>query len=184
MERIPIFVFISGTGKTLEAIINSCKVACVQGVYSSDPTAPGLQYAVDNNIRSLSAHNKSVLTDLKAMISHLGKPKIIVLAGYMKILPIDFIDYCYDNDIILVNTHPSLLPKHRGLNTHQRALDAGDTIHGFTIHLVTEILDHGPIIAQESFNVCDGDTATMLENAVKIRERIKYPMIIDSIAIS
>lgn len=181
-----IFVFISGTGKTLLSILNRCKKANVKCVFSNNADAPGLQYARERGGISTCVFDKDnpqVLGDLINMIAKVGKPKVIVLAGYMKILPSPFINWCTAHHIQIVNVHPSLLPKYKGLNTHQRVLDAGDAEHGCTIHHVIAELDAGPIIQQSPFNVIDTDTVESLTEAVKIREQLLYPLIIDDMVV-
>ncbi len=102
---------------------------------------------------------------------------LIVLAGYMRILSPLFIEQ-YEGRII--NIHPSLLPKYKGLNTHQRVLDAGDKWHGCTVHFVTEELDEGPIIEQERVAVLSDDTPETLAARVLAVEHELYPRIIKS----
>ena len=102
---------------------------------------------------------------------------LIVLAGYMRILGPLFVKH-YEGRII--NIHPSLLPKYKGLNTHQRALDAGDKWHGCTVHFVTEELDAGPIIEQRLVPIFPNDTAEILAARVLKVEHKLYPKIIKS----
>lgn len=183
-SRQPIFVFISGAGKTLEAIIRGCVVAEVKHVYSSVDDAMGLTVARDAGIMRNAAFNndKISIEQLDYMIDRVGvTPKLIVLAGYMKLLTPEFISYATKLGISIINIHPSLLPKHKGLNTHQRVLDAGDKLHGFTVHHVTDELDSGPIIHQTDFRVVEDDTVESLMVCVKMREQLFYPMIIDGI---
>lgn len=185
MDNKPIFVYISGTGKTLESILINCEHADVRYVFSSNAAAPGLKFATERNIRVRVADQEKPLVtdDLIYMIGEAGKPKLIVLAGYMKILPESFVDFCNTHNIKIINIHPSLLPKYKGLNTHQRVLDAGDEYHGFTIHQVIKELDSGPIISQTKFRVLPDDTVESLSECVKIRERIVYPLVIDEMVL-
>jgi len=184
-DRQPIFVFLSGTGKTLEAIVRGCTVAKVEYVFSDQSDAMGLTVARDAGVFRLAHFGSGELNHINAyeyMVDRCGiVPKLIVLAGYMKILPADFISHMKSAGVDIINIHPSLLPKHKGLNTHQRALDSGDAEHGFTVHYVTEQLDSGPIIYQTKFDILDNDTVDNLSKAVKIRERLVYPTIIDNL---
>lgn len=186
-DKQPIFVFISGEGKTLDAIIRGSEVADVKYVYSNIHNAMGLTRARDFGVKRLAeTTNKQIVPEtLNYMIDNVGvKPKLIVLAGYMKILTLEFIEYANGLGIDIVNIHPSLLPKHKGLHTHQRVLDSGDNCHGLTIHYVTEQLDSGPTIHQTEFNVVENDTVEALTQAVKIREQLVYPMIIDGLLLN
>ena len=99
-------------------------------------------------------------------------PALVVLAGFMRILTPGFVQHFAGR---LINIHPSLLPAFSGLNTHQRALDAGCTVAGATVHQVTAELDHGPILAQAVVPVLPGDTAAQLAARVQAQEHVLYP---------
>ena len=99
-------------------------------------------------------------------------PALVVLAGFMRILTPGFVQHFAGR---LLNIHPSLLPAFTGLNTHQRALDAGCTVAGATVHQVTAELDHGPILAQAVVPVLPGDTAAQLAARVQAQEHLLYP---------
>lgn len=101
-----------------------------------------------------------------------GNPPLVLLAGFMRILTPDFVNQYAGR---LVNIHPSLLPAFAGLNTHQRAIDAGCKVAGATVHLVTSELDHGPILAQAVVPVLPGDTAESLAARVLTQEHLIYP---------
>ena len=101
-----------------------------------------------------------------------GQPALVVLAGFMRILTPGFVTYYAGR---LVNIHPSLLPAFAGLNTHQRAIDAGCEVAGATVHLVTAELDHGPILAQAVVPVLRSDTADTLAARVLTQEHLIYP---------
>jgi phosphoribosylglycinamide formyltransferase 1 len=107
-----------------------------------------------------------------------SKPDLIILAGFMRILSTNFID-TYPNKIL--NIHPSLLPKHRGLNTHQKVIDAKDKEHGATVHVVTSELDAGPILGQQRIEVNENDTAESLEKRLKTIEHRLYVDVLKSI---
>jgi phosphoribosylglycinamide formyltransferase-1 len=101
--------------------------------------------------------------------------KVIILAGYMRILSVDFISK-YSGKIL--NIHPSLLPKFPGLNTHQRAIEASEKKHGASVHFVTEEVDGGPVIAQQSVNIDSTDNSQTLAKKVLEKEHILYPQVI------
>ncbi|MGD8560368.1 MAG: phosphoribosylglycinamide formyltransferase, partial [Gammaproteobacteria bacterium] len=107
------------------------------------------------------------------------KPKLVVLAGFMRILTDRFVSH-YEGR--LINIHPSLLPKFRGLNTHQRALDAGEQEHGATVHFVTPELDGGPAVLQARVPVLAGDDAETVAQRVLQMEHQVYPLVIRWIA--
>ncbi|MCY7369916.1 MAG: phosphoribosylglycinamide formyltransferase, partial [Polaromonas sp.] len=102
-------------------------------------------------------------------------PSLVVLAGFMRILTAGFVQHYSGR---LVNIHPSLLPDFTGLNTHQRALDAGRKVVGFTVHAVTVVLDHGAILAQAQVPFLKGDTPSSLAGRVKEQEHRIYPAVI------
>ncbi|KZZ24464.1 phosphoribosylglycinamide formyltransferase, partial [Alcanivorax sp. HI0083] len=102
-------------------------------------------------------------------------PDTVVLAGFMRILSAVFVRHYAGQ---LINIHPSLLPKYRGLNTHARALEAGDSEHGCSIHFVTEELDGGPLIAQAPIAVHANDTVDSLSKRVQQREHLLYPQVL------
>ena len=101
-----------------------------------------------------------------------GQPPLVLLAGFMRILTPGFVNHYAGR---LVNIHPSLLPAFAGLNTHQRAIDAGCKVAGATVHLVTPELDHGPILAQAVVPVLPGDSAATLAARVLSQEHLIYP---------
>ncbi|WP_426357837.1 phosphoribosylglycinamide formyltransferase [Pseudocolwellia sp. HL-MZ19] len=179
-----IVVLISGSGTNLQAIIDACKAdgypGEVVGVVSNIPTAYGLTRAQDANIEtstlshkdfdSREAYDQSLITVIDQY-----KPDVIVLAGFMRILTPAFVQHFQGK---LLNIHPSLLPKYQGLNTHQRAIDAGDTEHGVSVHYVTEELDGGPVILQAKVPIFDGDTAEDLASRIHEQEHRIYPLVV------
>jgi len=171
-----IIVLLSGYGSNLQAIIdaiaNKTLHANLQAVISDNESAFGLTRAKKANI------NTHVIDDLDKQLPKLlndYSPDLIVLAGFMKILPSDLVKQ-YPNKMI--NIHPSLLPKYRGLNTHQKVLDAGDKQHGTSVHFVTEDLDAGPIISQATLEVNTNETAEQLKARVQKLEHELYPKVI------
>jgi len=179
-----IVVLISGSGTNLQAIIDACKTegypGKVVGVISNISTAYGLTRAKDANIDtsilshkdfdSREAYDQSLITIIDEY-----KPDVIVLAGFMRILTPAFVQHFQGK---LLNIHPSLLPKYQGLNTHQRAIDAGDTEHGVSVHYVTEELDGGPVILQAKVPIFDGDKAEDLASRVHEQEHRIYPLVV------
>lgn len=179
-----IVVLISGGGTNLQAIIDACKTEGypgeVVGVISNIPTAYGLTRAKEANIEtsilshkdfdSREAYDKSLITVIDQY-----NADVIVLAGFMRILTPAFVQYFQGK---LLNIHPSLLPKYQGLNTHQRAIDAGDSEHGVSVHYVTEELDGGPVILQAKVPIFDGDTAEDLASRVHEQEHRIYPLVV------
>ena len=103
------------------------------------------------------------------------QPDTVVLAGFMRILSPLFVRHYAGR---LINIHPSLLPKYRGLNTHARALEAGDSEHGCSIHFVTEELDGGPLIAQARVSIGENDSPESLSKKVQLREHQLYPLVL------
>lgn len=178
-------VLLSGQGSTYAAIQDACNAgdcdATVAVVLSDRPQAGGLATARKRDIPARAVPRQAYgdradhEAAMAAAIDESGADWVI-LAGYMRILGPAFVARFQGR---MLNTHPSLLPLYRGLNTYQRALDAGERMHGCSIHFVTEDLDGGPLIAQAEVPVMHGDTAAELERRTKARERKLYPLIID-----
>ncbi len=187
-NQLRVVVLISGTGSNCQAIIEqSIKPSSsytVVAVLSDRPGATGLAAAAALGIPSQSLdckHDKSRAhfdTELLQAIENY-QPDLIVLAGFMRILSSEFVHHFEGK---LINIHPSLLPKYPGLNTHRRVLEAGDPIHGASVHFVTEELDGGPVIAQITVPVNPGDTVTTLAARVLAREHQLYPQVIELFA--
>lgn len=187
-EKFPIVVLISGNGSNLQAIIDAIdsKMWPIQiaAVISNKANAYGLQRAQKANIPTEVLSHQDFPTReaydeaLIAVIDHY-KPKLIVLAGFMRILSAQFVHHYAHK---LINIHPSLLPKYKGLNTHQRAIDAKETLHGCTVHTVTEDLDSGAVIAQMECTIEPEDTAESLQQKVHQLEHQLLPEIIFWIA--
>ncbi|WP_334060373.1 phosphoribosylglycinamide formyltransferase [Alteromonas sp. S005] len=179
-----ICVLISGNGSNLQAIIDEIKGgrlnAKISGVISNRPNAYGLKRAKEAGIEAVCLDHTDFDTResydeaLKAQIDAFGAD-CVVLAGFMRILTPEFVDSFAGK---LVNIHPSLLPKYKGLNTHQRAIDNGDKEHGVSVHFVTPELDGGPVIIQSRVPVFDEDTASDLAERVQEQERRIYPLVL------
>ncbi|MBF0265121.1 MAG: phosphoribosylglycinamide formyltransferase [Gammaproteobacteria bacterium] len=179
-----VVVLISGNGSNLQAIIDAVKAKeldinlCL--VLSNKADAFGLQRAAKAKIPTKVIEHSQYSTRLdfdlemmKAIDEY--KPDLVVLAGFMRILSKEFVQH-YDNRMI--NIHPSLLPKYKGTNTHQRVLDSGDKEHGLSIHYVTNELDSGPILKQVKITVNSDDTAESLAKRLLIEEHKAYPEVI------
>ncbi len=174
-------VLISGSGSNLQSIIDAIDSgslnAKISVVISNNDSAYGLQRASRSGIDTV------VLSHLdyadrrqheQALSEYIDRyhPELIILAGYMRILSLWFVSKYAD---MILNIHPSLLPKFKGTNTHQRVLDAGETEHGASVHLVTEELDGGPVVIQAKVPVKPGDNAETLRDRVLAKEHIIYP---------
>ena len=180
-------VFISGRGSNLESLIKESKnenfPIQIELIISDNINAKGLEFSEIYNIDSYSIDyssfkNKSEFE--QKLLKELKNKNIelICLAGFMRILSSDFIK-SFTGPIL--NIHPSLLPKYKGLNTHQKALDNNDKIAGCTVHFVSEELDSGEIILQKSLDISKNDTAETLMNRVLKLEHQAYPEAIKQI---
>ncbi|MGL1957441.1 MAG: phosphoribosylglycinamide formyltransferase [Colwellia sp.] len=179
-----IVVLISGNGTNLQAIIDACKLVdypgSVVGVVANKADAYGLTRAKNADITTvtLSHQDFSSRDDYdQALMIEIDKlkPDAIVLAGFMRILTANFVQHFQGK---LLNIHPSLLPKYQGLNTHQRAIDAGDKVHGVSVHFVTEELDGGPVILQAKVPVFAEDSSDDLAARVHEQEYRIYPLVV------
>lgn len=158
--------------------------AIIVGVISSNPDAPGLEIAKNyrlktaiNELKTFSNKSKADLELTKILQN--WQAQIICLAGFMRILGDDFTKQWHKKAI---NIHPSLLPKYKGLNTHQRALDANDKTHGCTVHFVISKLDAGAIIEQSEVEILPDDDAETLAQRILIEEHILYPKALAKLA--
>jgi len=164
-----ITVLISGSGSNLQALIDARQTGSLNveicHVISNVAEAPGLQRAVRAGIRtSVLEHggfaNREAFDQALSRLIAEGQPQLVVLAGFMRIIGPAVLDPLRGR---MINLHPSLLPLYRGTDTYQRAIDAGDTEHGASIHFVTEELDGGPVIAQVLIPILAGDDAASLQ---------------------
>ena len=177
-------VLISGSGTNLQAIMaaidNGRLDAEVTVVLSNRADAGGLARAdaagIATRVLDHRQYDSREAFD-QAMIEALDdyRPDTVVLAGFMRILSPLFVRHYAGR---LINIHPSLLPKYRGLHTHARALEAGDRQHGCSIHFVTEELDGGPLIAQAPLAILANDTVDSLSKRVQQREHLLYPLVL------
>lgn len=170
--RARIAVLVSGRGRNLEALIQACGDGRIRGdlvgVLSNRADAPALARARDAGIRTdVVAH--ADFPDRERFDGALGdalaalEPDIVVLAGFMRVLGPGFVRRQRGR---MINIHPSLLPRHPGLHTHRRALEAGDREHGATVHFVTDELDGGPCVIQGRLSVQPQDTPDLLADRV------------------
>ena len=186
-ELYNIVVLISGKGTNLQALIDASHRSSykISAVISNKAKAIGLNRAKISGIDTYVIEQESFNSKLEfeeslaTRISEIN-PKLIVLAGFMKVLSPQFVKFFRGK---VINIHPSLLPEYPGLNTHQRVLEDKKKIHGVSVHLVTEDLDGGPVIAQDSVYVLPDDTAESLAKRVLEREHIIYPKVVESLAI-
>ena len=176
-----IVIIISGRGSNMEAVVRAAQVeqwpARIAAVISNKPDAGGLQFAAAHAIPTAVVANKDYATRAEfdsALQQEIDRfaPDLVVLAGFMRILTPAFVARYAAR---MLNIHPSLLPLFPGLHTHQQALDAGQQVHGATVHFVTAELDHGPVVAKASIDVVPGDTAETLAARVLVQEHQLYP---------
>lgn len=174
-------VLISGNGTNLQAIIDAVQAGLpidIAAVISNRPGAFGLERASSAGIETAVLDHRDYPDRSsydQALVSLIDQftPDFVVLAGFMRILTDPFVHHYVGR---MVNIHPSLLPKYRGLHTHRQALDAGDKLHGATIHFVTEELDGGPLIAQAQVAVLPQDNIDDLAARVLQKEHQLYPL--------
>lgn len=180
-----IVVLISGSGSNLQSIIDNANDIGIniECVISNKANAFGLERAKKAGIATQLIDHTQFETreDFdQALIQHINtiNPKLVVLAGFMRILSASFIDAFAGK---ILNIHPALLPKYKGLNTHQRAIDAGEKFAGATVHFVTNELDSGAIILQQSVSIQSNDTAESVAKKVLVQEHLLYPKAIKKV---
>lgn len=177
-----VVVLIGGNGSNLQALIDKQSPHyTLAGVISHRPEAYGLERAKNANIPTTvvshqAYHSRSDFEAALVQALDNYQPDLIVLAGFMRILSPDFVKR-YPGKIL--NIHPSLLPKYKGLNTHQRVLDAKDQEHGVSIHFVTEELDGGPLVAQVKIPVLLNETVESLTQRIHHVEHGLYPTVVE-----
>jgi len=172
-------VLISGRGSNMQALVEQAKGYEMVLVVSNKPHAPGLDWARARGLPSWAWDSKGVDKEEfdRAMSAALDEHDVgtIALAGFMRILSPWFIDKWRGR---VVNIHPSLLPKYRGLDTHKRALEAGDKVHGCSVHLVTEELDAGEVLGSAEVPILADDDIGSLEQRVLEAEHKLYPQVL------
>jgi len=178
LNKLKTAVFISGTGSNFKNLIKFSKIKkspiSINLVISNTHKAKGLKYADQINIKKKIFNFEDIKVTEKKILTLLKKEKInfICLAGFMKILSKNFIKK-FDGKII--NIHPSLLPKYKGLNTHYKAIINKDKFAGCTVHFVTEKLDSGKIIMQKKIKITTKDNIVSLAKKVLKQEHKLYP---------
>ncbi len=182
MTRLRLAILISGRGTNMEAILRAAKAEDYPAkpvlVLSNRPDAQGLSIAANAGLSAIAIDHKPYGKDREAferdlqsaLIEH--EIEMVVLAGFMRILTPWFVQQWSGR---MINIHPSLLPKYPGLNTHQRALDAGDAEAGCSVHWVTEGVDEGHVIQQARVPILSDDSAETLASRVLIAEHQLYP---------
>jgi len=181
---------ISGGGTNLQALIDwqtkgLLGDAMIVGVISNVASAYGLERAkrasIPTSVLSHRDYADRLLFDqaLRSLIDGYD-PDLVVLAGFMRILTAEFVTHYHRR---LINIHPSLLPKYKGLDAHRRALDAGDTVAGATVHWVTEVLDAGDIIQQVEVPIVADDSEERLKARVLEAEHTLYPSVIRDLSL-
>lgn len=185
MKTLRLAVLISGRGSNLQALIDACKKpdfpAEMAVVISNTPSAQGLARAADAGIPAMIVDHtyfkgdKPAFENALAAVVEQHNANLVCLAGFMRILGDTFLSRFKDK---VINIHPSLLPKHKGLNVHQAAIDAKDKVSGCSVHVVTAGMDEGPVIAQREVKVKRFDTAESLAARILVEEHILYPEVI------
>ncbi|MCB5162166.1 phosphoribosylglycinamide formyltransferase [Marinomonas algarum] len=178
----PIVVLISGSGSNLQALIDQSLQGQldvkIRAVISNKADAYGLERAKAAGIPTHTLNHRlfdsreAFDTELQQIIDQYS-PKLVILAGFMRILTESFARH-YEGRML--NVHPSLLPKFKGLNTHQRAIDAKENEHGVSVHFVSAELDAGAVIIQASTDIAHDETAESLAKKVHSLEHIIYPL--------
>lgn len=181
-------IFISGRGSNMLSILKACSdpdyPAQVELVFSNRPDAAGLktaqEYGISTEIVDHKEHNsrEAFEEQLSASLANYDID-LIVLAGFMRVLGDDFIEKWPKR---IINIHPSLLPKYKGLHPQERAINDGESESGCSVHYVIPELDSGPIIGQKRVPILDGDTADTLSKRILVQEHILYPEAIRLIA--
>lgn len=187
-KKLPIVVLISGSGSNLQAIIDAADDDLpveICAVISNKADAYGLTRARQVGIETVVVDHtrfksrQAFDTELSRIIDRF-EPGLVVLAGFMRILSDDFVHH-YEGRML--NIHPSLLPKYKGTNTHARAIEAGDSEAGCSVHLVTAELDAGPVLLQAKVPILKGDTPETLAARVLEQEHRIYPEAIRQFAL-
>lgn len=183
MAKARVAVLISGRGSNMAALVYAAKhPECpfeIVLVAANDPEAPGLKLAQAEGIPVFAQSHKGMKRkEFDAIITarlKKAQTEYVALAGYMRLLSPTFVSEWRDR---ILNIHPSLLPKYKGLDTHERAIAAGDTVSGCTVHVVTAELDDGPVLGQTEVAILPDDTPETLANRVLIAEHQLYSRVV------
>lgn len=181
-RRLRTAVLISGRGSNMAALVKAARAedypAEITLVISNRPEAAGLRRADELGIKAICIDHKDYATreafedELHAALAA-HEIEFVACAGFMRVLTGGFVTKWEGR---MINIHPSLLPKYKGLNTHQRALDAGDTVQGCSVHWVSEGVDDGALIAQRSIPIEKSDTAQSMAEKLLPEEQKLYPL--------
>lgn len=180
-----VVVLISGGGSNLQSLLDQCQAGTIDAdivaVIANRPGAFGLSRARQADVKAIALDHtrfddRAAFDRALADLIEDQRPDLVVLAGFMRILTDAFVERFTGK---LINIHPSLLPKYPGLNTHQRALDAGDSLAGATVHFVTAQLDGGPVIARAEVAIEPHDNADTLARKVLAQEHKLYPVVVN-----
>lgn len=188
MHKIKTAVLISGRGSNMLAILKAAQdneyPAVVEVVISNRPLAKGLEKAEELGIKTLILDHKAYKSksefekDLDEILKNL-RIQLICCAGFMRILSPWFVNRWKGK---LLNIHPSLLPKYKGLNTHKRAINSGDIIHGCSVHFINSELDSGKVILQKRIKILEDDTPQTLSERLLVKELEAYPQALKIVA--
>lgn len=180
-------ILISGRGSNMRSIVEAAQqgelAVDIAAVISNRPGAAGLEFAQQAGIDTQVIDHKQFASreefdTAMAQAIDVYQPDYVILAGFMRILTADFVAHYAGQ---LINIHPSLLPKFKGLHTHERAIEAGESEHGASVHFVTAELDGGPVILQAKVPVLPGDDADTLAARVLEQEHLLYPAAIQKL---
>ena len=179
MSRPKVIIFISGKGSNLQNIINNIDSNFlkmdISAVVSNNSNAKGLARAEEVGIKTIVIDTSNKYIDQLLAIANTYDIDLILLSGFMKILPKDFTDKFYGK---IINLHPSLLPKFKGLDTHKKVLISKEKYHGASVHFVTSKLDDGPIIIQGKTKILKNDSEDTLKDRIHKIEHNIFPLAI------
>jgi len=182
MKTVKAMIFLSGNGSNFQNIIDNVKSGFLQieifSVISDNKNAYGLERAKKEKIKTMIINSNKDYENIEKTII-INSVDIIILAGYMKILPASFVNKHIGK---ILNIHPSLLPKYKGLNTHRRVINDKEKYHGASVHFVTPDLDNGPIIIQGKIKIKNSDTENTLKDRIHKIEHEIYPLAIKWLA--
>lgn len=188
MTKKRVVVLASGSGSNFQAIIdfaaNNDAAYKIVGLIVNIPNAYAIERAKAANISAKLINHKDYAgrtefeTDLDKALREMNA-EIVVCAGFMRILQPTFVEKWEGK---MINIHPSLLPKYKGLHTHQRAIDAGDSKGGCTVHFVNSGVDEGAVIGQSEVPIIEGDDADTLAKRVLVKEHLLYPACVEAVA--
>ena len=180
-------ILLSGRGSNMMAIFNAIAEgrldSTISVVISDNPSAKGIELAKENGLKTITVDPKQFSSKLdyeKNVLKHLKLEQVtcIVLAGYMRLLG-DTLLEAYSNSIL--NIHPSLLPKHKGLHPQRQAIEDGSKLSGCTVHLVNEELDGGPILGQKRVSILNDDNEDTLASKILVQEHLLYSEVLRDI---